>query len=157
MSDPQQEVDERPTRTSADNAAVTEQRMRSRGVWMVTSGAGFVLLILLTAIVWHVGVGHFMPAVYAIPLYAVGFGLMFLGSMEIMFRPHRGVIRDVMAEMERVEQGLQQLAQLLPDEMQQRWYAGYSSGHVDGRQHLTGTDDGPSAGVVRLRQRNERA
>ena len=124
---------------------------------MVMSGAVIVVLVLFTAIVWHVGMTTFMPAVYAMPLYAIGFGLIYLGSMEIMFRPHRNVIRDVMAEMERVEHGLRLLVDMLPEEMQQRWYAGYSSGHTDGRQYRTGTD-GPghhSGDVLQLRRRDD--
>lgn len=133
-----------------------EQRMRTRGGWMAASGGGVIALVLFSNIIWHAGFGDNMPGVYAMPLYGIGFGLVYLGAMEMMFRQYRAVQRGVHTELQRLEHGLRLLVQMLPEEMQQRWYAGYGSGHQDGRQYRTGTDDGPgrrSGDVLRMRPR----
>jgi uncharacterized integral membrane protein len=148
----------RPARAE-DQVSAPEQRMRTRGSWMVIFGIIDTLLVLLSAIIWHVGFGQFMPSVYATPLYAVGFGSIFLGAIEAMFRSHRTLQNDILQEVARIETGLRLLVHLLPDELQQRWYAGYSSGHEDGRHYRTGTDDIPMprapGDVLRLHRRND--
>ncbi len=145
----------------ADKVEAADQRIRTRGNWLIGFGATISGLVLLIAIVWHVGFGDAMPAVYAVPLYALGIGAAFLGCMEVLFRPYRAAQNRVSEELARVQLGLQLLVKEMPVELQQRWYAGYSRGYQDGDQahRVTGTD-GPagryqSGDVVRLRRRND--
>lgn len=153
-------LDRRSKAPDPAEVEAADQQVRTRGNWLIITGAAIVALVLLTAIVWHIGMHSAMPAVYAVPLYAVGLGSAFLGCMEVIFRPYREAQSSVSEEVARVELGLRLLIHELPVELQQRWYAGYGRGHEDGRQFLTGTDGAPRNGntsgdVLKLRRRND--
>lgn len=138
---------DRARQQPGESRPVVEQRMRSRGVWLIISGALGVGLVMLGSIVWSSHNHGHMPGVYAMPLYFISVGSIFLGAMEVMFRPHRDLQANVLDEIARIEHGLRLLVHLLPKELQQSWYAGYGSGHQDGRNARTGTDNG--SGVYR--------
>jgi hypothetical protein len=144
----------------ASKVKVADQKIRTRGNWLILTGVVTVILVLLCSLIWHAGMDEVMPAVYAVPLYAVGFGAAFLGTMEVMFRPYRDAQNRVSEDIARVENGLRLLVHLLPEELQQRFYKGYGLGHRDARQANTGTEGIPPqrgpGDVLKLRRRNDR-
>lgn len=132
-----------------------EQRLRTCGLWMIASGSVTVALTLVIAVVWYVGFGTNMPSAFLMPFYGVGFGAVTLGCIEHLGRTSRAAQQDALKRLARLEDGVAALADLLPEEMHQRWYAGFGAGAREVRH--TGTDMRATgrADVLKMRQRRE--
>jgi len=161
----------RPRRKSSndtDEEAVPEERVRTRGLWLIITGAVGVVLTMTTALVWRAGFDGPMPYEIVIPLYGLGLLAAALGCTERMNRTTRRNVelaraevdrthQHLLSEMARVENGLFLLVDLLGEELAQRFYAGFGTGVRSVRQ--TGTDDSRVVGtadVVRLQRRQNR-
>lgn len=139
--------------------SAAEQCMRTRGRWMILVGISIAVLTVILAVVWYYGFDDDMPLGLVLPLYGAGFGAISLGCIEFISRPSRANHELALARMNQIENGLQQLVELLPEEMQQRWYTGYARGTQDGPALRTGTDYGvrgvvTTGDVLKLQRRN---
>jgi hypothetical protein len=146
--------------SNPDPAPVTaaDQALRVRGAWMIRSGIVVIALALVIAIVWYAGFSEHIPSPFLMPLYGAGFTAITLGSLEYLNRPTRETHQRVVARLDRIERGLTSLVDLLPEELAQRWYAGYIEATKESLQR-TGTDHYPAkargtADVIKIQRRN---
>lgn len=148
---------EAPRRTALTAA---EQRLRTRGAWMVVTGCTTVALTVALAIVWRVGFGTDMPLTFVLPIYAAGFGSIGLGGMEYLSRHARHKHAEILARMDRLERTVTMLVELIPVEMQQQFHQGQAAAFREYFGTRTGTDDDQSPGtadVLKMHRRNSRA
>lgn len=158
----------RATLADPERTIVPEERMRTRGLWLIITGAIFIVLTMVIALVYRAGFGKPMPYEIVIPLYGIGLLAVALGCTERLNRVMRRNLalalaevdknhKQHMSEMARVENGLFMLVGLLGEELAQRWYAGY--GTAAGDFSRTGTDNSRaigSADVVQFQRRQNR-
>jgi hypothetical protein len=133
--------------------------LEARGKWFVTSGLATTALTIALTVVWDHGFHDDMPLAYALPLYFVSLGCVFVGCMEYLNRPARAALAEQLARMDRLERQLIKVIELLPTEMQQQYFQGRAASYREMFSDRTGTDAGPARGtaeVVRLQRRNDR-
>jgi len=138
-----------------DPADMTESMIRARGTWTIVFGVATSLLTIGLATLWDKAYDEDMPLAYVLPLYFVSLGCIFVGAMEHLSRPVRAAHAEALARMDQIEDGLLMLVKLLPDELANRWYAGYGTAAREVRRTGTEPDRG-SAEILNLRRRAER-
>jgi hypothetical protein len=151
----------------ADDLAVTEQHIRTRGRWLTISGIVVTLLTAGIAGVWHGGFQQDMPLAFALPLQSLGVGAIAIGALEYLSRPSRHAQRELLGRVgdleaglggriSHLEAGLHDLVGLLDEDKQQSWYRGYAARTRDEQRARTGTDNARSLGrpgeVLRFRR-----
>lgn len=165
-----QDLAARPRKPPPDDAedVAREERLRTRGLWMIITGAVAVVLTMTTALVWRAGFGEPMPYEIVIPIYGLGLLAAALGCTERLNRTTRRNVelaraevdvahKHVMSELARLENGLYLLVDLMPEALAQQFYAGFGNGVRSVRQ--TGTDSSRAVGtadVVRFERRQNR-
>jgi hypothetical protein len=141
-----------------DKLTAAEQRLRTRSFWMIVTGSTSAALTVGLAIVWHIAFRSNLPLEFILPAYALEFGALLFGCIEHISRTSRTFMQEILKRTDQIELGLQQLVDLLPTEMQQRWYDGYACGHQDARGQHTGTENVSRmvgmAEVLKLQRRN---
>jgi hypothetical protein len=137
-----------------------EMFTRTRGKWLTISGITSCLFTFALAVVWRHGHGTDMPLTYVLPLYAVSLGAIAIGCLEYLHRPNRAVQQQCLDRIADLEHAADQLAELMDEELQQRFYQGVGWQARNANAARTGTEnnatrpDGRNSGeVLRFRQR----
>jgi hypothetical protein len=151
-----------------DHPAVVEARIQARTKYLIIFGLVLTAAIAAGAALWHAGHGSFLPAVYAIPLYAVSCGAVLVGCLEYITRHSRAQQALALQIALQVQADQLRLVGLLDEELQQRWYSGYVARAEDDLSALrTGTGPATAVGrapaanrsgaeVVKMRRRADR-
>jgi hypothetical protein len=138
-----------------------EVHIRTRGKWMIISGAAITLLTAALAIVWDAGHDE-MPLAVIVPLQALGLGGVTMGCLEYLARPHRSAQQRCLDRINQVELAVLELVGLMDEDKQQAFYNGaawqvrndYISGTGTGTENARPLNKYRTEGVVPFRQRN---
>lgn len=126
-----------------------EVHVQTRGRWMIYSGITVGALTFLFAIAWRqLSDGRVMPIEYMLPLYAIAFGAISIGIVEYLNRGARYQHHLALDQNRATEQGMFALAELMDEQLKQKWFQVYAAIKKD--QLLTGTENArPHGRVVR--------
>ena len=124
-----------------EHPAVAEARIRSRSRHLIIGGSALTVITFAAAVIWHAGFGHFLPAVYIVPVYAASCGAILLGCLEYITRHSRAQQARALQIVLQVQSDQLRLVGLLDEELQQRYFRG-TADIISDMSQMQGTGTG---------------
>lgn len=131
----------RPPRTPWYETAGAEEHVRTRGRWLMIAGIAMGLLTFVLATVWWQGFDNDMPIGFLLPLYAIAFGAVAIGGIELISRPNRYASALCLHRINQLDRQVEGLVGLLSEELKQQYYLGVADQAKAQTQMMTGTDN----------------